>query len=53
VNQYEIAIVALLGLQTITMLVLWQCKKERDWFRMAWLREGTELLIIKREQEND
>jgi len=26
---------------------------DREWFRMAWLREGTELLNIKREQKND
>jgi hypothetical protein len=50
VNQYEIAVAALLGLQTLTMLVLWQCKKERDWFRKAWLRDSRELLIIKRGQ---
>jgi hypothetical protein len=52
-NQYELTIAALIGLQTITLIVLWHCHVEREWFRMAWLREGTELLNIKREQEND
>jgi len=49
-NQYQIAIAALLGLQILTMLVLWQCKKERDWFRKAWLRDSRELLLIKRDK---
>jgi hypothetical protein len=52
-NQYEIAIAGLLGLQTITLIILWRTHVDREWFRMAWLREGTELLNIKREQKND
>jgi hypothetical protein len=52
-NQYQIAIVALLSMQATTLLILWRTHLDREWFRMAWLREGTELLNIKREQEND
>jgi hypothetical protein len=47
------AIVALLSLQATTLLILWRTHLDREWFRMAWLREGTELLNIKREQKND
>ena len=52
-NQYQIAIIALLSLQAVTLIILWRTHLDREWFRMAWLREGTELLKIKREQEND
>jgi hypothetical protein len=52
-NQYEIAIAGLLGLQTITALVLWRCNAEREWFRKAWVRDSWELLNIKREMKND
>jgi hypothetical protein len=47
-NQYELAIAALLGLQTITMIVLWRCHAEKEWFRKAWIRDTKELLIIKK-----
>ena len=52
VNQYELTIAALLGLQIITLIVLWHCHVEREWFRKAWLRESTELLNIKKGQIN-
>lgn len=52
-NQHEIAIIALLSLQAVTLIILWRTHLDREWFRTAWLREGTELLNIKREQEND
>ena len=52
-NQYQIAIIALLSLQAGTLIILWRTHLDREWFRMAWLREGTELLNIKQEQEND
>jgi hypothetical protein len=47
-NQYELAIAALLGLQTITMIVLWRCHAEKEWFRKAWVRDSAELLYWKR-----
>jgi hypothetical protein len=49
-NQYQIAIVALLALQATTLTVLWQTHIDREWFRTAWLRDSRELLLIKREQ---
>lgn len=49
----QIAIVALLAMQAVTLIILWRTHLDREWFRMAWLREGTELLKMKREQEND
>jgi hypothetical protein len=52
-NQYQIAIIALLALEAVTLIILWRTHLDREWFRNAWLREGTELLNIKREQEND
>ncbi|WP_353209774.1 hypothetical protein [Sphingorhabdus sp.] len=52
-TQEKLAIIALLTLQSVTLIILWRTHLDREWFRMAWLREGTELLNIKREQEND
>jgi hypothetical protein len=49
----QIAIIALLSLQAVTLIILWRTHLDREWFRMAWLREGTELLNIKRDQKND
>jgi hypothetical protein len=47
-NQYEIAIIALLALEAITLLVLWQTHVDRTWWRNAWTRDTTELLSLKR-----
>ena len=47
----QIAIIALLSLQAVTLIILWRTHLDREWFRMAWLREGTELLNIKKEQQ--
>jgi len=49
-NQYQIAIIALLALQGATLYILCLTHVEREWFRMAWIRESTELLKIKQEQ---
>ena len=46
----QIAIVALLSLQAVTLIILWRTNAERHWFRKAWIRESRELLTIKREQ---
>jgi hypothetical protein len=52
-NQYQIAIVALLALQAVTLLLLWKTQQTGEWFRRAWIRESRELLKIKREQTNE
>jgi hypothetical protein len=48
-NQYQIAIIALLALQGVTLRILCHIYTDREWFRMAWIRESTELLKMKRE----
>jgi len=50
-NQYQIAIIALLAMQAVTLIILWRTHVDREWFRNAWLREGTELLSIKQRQD--
>ena len=47
-NQYEIAIIALLALEAMTLFVLWQTHVDRTWWRNAWTRDTTELLLLKR-----
>ena len=44
----QIAIVALLVMQAITLFLLWETQKIGDWFRKAWMRDSTELLTLKR-----
>ena len=51
-TQYEFAIAALLAAQAFTLTLLWFTKEERDWFRMAWVRDTKELLDLKRERNN-
>ena len=50
-NQYQIAIVTLLALEAVTLTILWRTHVDREWFRNAWMREGTELLNIKQGQD--
>jgi hypothetical protein len=47
----QIAIIALLAMQAVTLIILWRTHVDREWFRNAWLREGTELLSIKQRQD--
>lgn len=47
-NQYQIAIIALLSLQAVTLIILWRTHLDREWFRKAWLRDNAELLRWKR-----
>ena len=49
-NQYQIAIIALLSLQAVTLAILWDTYDQYNWFRKAWIRESRELLTIKQEQ---
>ena len=51
-NQYQFAIIALLAMQAVTLHILYRTHVDREWLRMAWLRESTELLKMKREQTN-
>ena len=47
-NQYQIAIIALLSLQAVTLIILWRTHLDREWWRKAWLRDSAELLYWKR-----
>ena len=47
-NQYQIAIVALLALQAVTLFLLWEAVKHGDKWRDAWMRDTSELLYWKR-----
>ena len=47
-NQYEIAIAALLAAQAFTLALLWLTKGESDHWRTMWLRDASELLQWKR-----
>lgn len=47
-NQYQIAIVALLALQAVTLFLLWRAHTELKWFRKVWIRDSLELLHWKR-----
>ena len=47
-NQYQIAIIALLALEATTLLILWQTHTDRNWWRNAWVQDTTELLSLKR-----
>jgi len=44
----QIAMIALLAAQTLTLCALWLTKKESDHWRTMWLRDATELLHWKR-----
>jgi hypothetical protein len=48
----QFAVIALLAMQAVTLHILYRTHVDRDWFRMAWIRESTELLKMKREQTN-
>ena len=47
-NQYQIAIVALLALQAVTLFLLWEAVKHGDKWRDMWMRDTSELLYWKR-----
>ena len=47
-NQYQIAIIALLALQAATLFILYDTHKAGEWWRKAWLRDSAELLYWKR-----
>lgn len=47
-DSHQIAIVALLAIEAVTLYALWLTKKDADQWRKAWLRDATELLQWKR-----
>lgn len=47
-NQYEIAIIALLALEAITLFVLWRTHLDRQLWQAMWMRDTSELLFWKR-----
>jgi hypothetical protein len=46
-NQYQIAIVALLALQAVTLTIMWQLYKERTWWQRSWTALAGELVALK------
>jgi hypothetical protein len=44
----QIAMIALLIAQAITLYALWLTQQTGEWFRKAWLRDSAELLEWKR-----
>jgi len=47
-NQYQIAIVALLISQAVTLLLLWKAVKRGNAWQAMWMRDTSELLFWKR-----
>ena len=47
-NQYQIAIIALLALQAVTLFLLWEAVKHGNKWRDMWARDTSELLYWKR-----
>ncbi len=44
----QIAIIALLIAQALSIYAIWLTQQSGEWFRKAWLRESAELLYWKR-----
>jgi hypothetical protein len=47
-NQYKIAIVALLAMQAVTLFLLWITHKDRQFWQAIWTATAAELLLWKR-----
>jgi len=47
-NQYEIAIVALLAMQAVTLFLLWAFEKNSSTWQAMWTMTAEELLLWKR-----
>jgi hypothetical protein len=47
-NQYEIAIIALLALEAMTLFVLWMTHRDRQIWQAMWTMTAEELLFWKR-----
>jgi hypothetical protein len=47
-NQYQIAIVAALIMQAVTLAILWRTHLDRQFWQAMWTRDVAELLYWKR-----
>jgi hypothetical protein len=47
-NHYQIAIIALLALEAITLFVLWMTHRDRQIWQAMWTMTAEELLFWKR-----
>jgi hypothetical protein len=47
-NQYQIAIVAALIMQAVTLFLLWKAVKRGNAWQAMWMRDTSELLFWKR-----
>jgi hypothetical protein len=47
-NHYQIAIIALLALEAITLFVLWMTHRDRQIWQAMWTMTAEELLLWKR-----
>jgi len=47
-NQYQIAIVAALIMQAVTLFLLWRTHLDRQFWQAMWTRDVAELLYWKR-----
>jgi len=47
-NHYQIAIIALLALEAITLFVLWMTHRDRQFWQAMWTHDAAELLFWKR-----
>ncbi len=47
-NQYQIAIIAALITQALTLLILWRTHLDRQFWQAMWTRDAAELILHKR-----
>ena len=47
-THHELAIIALLIAQALSIYAIWLTQQSGEWFRKAWLRDSAELLHWKR-----
>jgi len=47
-TQHEIAIIALLAMQAVTLFLLWEAVKRGNAWQAMWMRDTSELLFWKR-----
>ena len=52
-DQYQIAIVALLALQAVTLFILWRTYADRAWWIRSWVNVAGELVALKIKQGQD
>jgi hypothetical protein len=47
-NQYQIAIIALLAWQAVTLFLLWMTHRDREIWQIMWSKTAKELFLWKR-----